>query len=111
MKRLVLIALVVAVGFVFAAPAFAQGNAAAGEKVFVAQKCSMCHSIAGKGNKKNPLDEVGSKLKPEEIREWIVTPQEAAAKAKVTAAMKAYDKLPKADLDNLVAYLETLKKK
>ena len=113
MKRFALIALVVTVGFVFAAPAFAQGDAAAGEKVFAAQKCSMCHSIAGKGNKKNPLDEVGSKLKPEEMREWLMTPKEAAAKAKVTATppMKAYDKLPKADLDNLVAYLETLKKK
>ena len=31
-------------------------------KVYEQQKCSVCHSIEGKGNKKGPLDGVGSKL-------------------------------------------------
>ena len=30
-----------------------------GEQVYAAQKCSVCHSIAGKGGKQNPLDGVG----------------------------------------------------
>jgi len=37
-------------------------DAAAGAKVFADQKCSVCHSIGGKGNAKGPLDDVGSKL-------------------------------------------------
>jgi len=75
-------------------------------------KCSMCHAIEGKGNKKYPLDGVGSKLSAAEIREWIVNPQAMIDKTKSTAkpAMKAYSKLEKADVDALVAYMESLKK-
>ena len=36
-----------------------QGDAKKGEEVYAAQKCSQCHSIAGKGKKTNPLDGVG----------------------------------------------------
>jgi mono/diheme cytochrome c family protein len=100
-------------GFVvvpFGASAHAQTEA--GRKVYEAQKCSICHSIAGVGNKKLPLDGVGKKLSADQIREWIVAPAEAAKKAKSTAkpAMRAYPKLPKEDLDALVAYLTSLDK-
>lgn len=87
-------------------------DAAKGEQVYAAQKCSMCHQVAGKGNKLSPLDGVGKKLKAEEIREWIVAPDAAAAKAKSTkkpAMPKTYAKLPPADIDALVAYLQSLK--
>ncbi len=112
MKRLVLAGVIVAVALIFSAPAFAQATAEQGQKVYAAQKCSMCHSIAGQGNKKNPLDGVGTKLKAEEIREWVTNPTAAAAKAKSTAkpAMPA-KKMSKEDVDALVAYLETLKAK
>lgn len=92
-----------------ASPAHAQGD---GAKVYAAQKCTMCHSIAGVGNKKLPLDGVGTKLSADQIREWIVTPVEAAKKANSTAkpAMKAYPALPKADLDALVGYMKSLAK-
>ena len=33
-----------------------------GEAVYAEQKCSLCHSIAGKGNAKGSLDGVGKKL-------------------------------------------------
>ena len=49
----------------FASTASAQDK---GAKVFSEHGCPMCHSIAGKGNVKGSLDEIGSKLKPEEIR-------------------------------------------
>jgi mono/diheme cytochrome c family protein len=88
--------------------ASAQGDA--GAKVFADKKCSMCHSVNGVGNKKTPLDGVGARLSKEEIREWLVNPQEAAAKAKATAK-PVHPKLPPADLDALVAYLKTLDKK
>jgi uncharacterized protein (TIGR01732 family) len=31
----------------------------------------VCHSIAGAGNKKGPLDKVGTKLSADDIRAWI----------------------------------------
>jgi mono/diheme cytochrome c family protein len=99
-------------GLAVAAPVMAQDVKAAGEKVFTEQKCSLCHSIAGKGNLKGPLDEVSGKLKPEEIRAWITDSKGMAEKthAERKPVMKVYD-LPKADVDALVAYLTTLKKK
>jgi len=93
--------------------ASAQTPDAHGMKVFADHKCSLCHSLAGKGNAKGPLDDVGAKLKADDIRKWIVTPAEmaAAAKADRKPAMNAYASLPKADLDALVAYLSALKGK
>lgn len=91
-----------------AGPLHAQTEA--GMKVYAAQKCSICHSIAGQGNKKFPLDTVGAKLTADQIREWIVAPVEAAKKANSTAkpAMRAYPSLSKEDVEALVAYLKTL---
>jgi mono/diheme cytochrome c family protein len=89
----------------------AASAAAQGEKLFVDQKCTLCHSIGGKGNVKGPLDGVASKLKAEEIREWLVDAKGMTAKTKATRKpeMKAYT-LPKEDVDALVAYMVTLKK-
>jgi mono/diheme cytochrome c family protein len=94
-----------------AAPAAAQDPR--GAKVYADQKCSLCHSIAGKGNAKGSLDGVGSKLTAADIREWIVDPVAATAKHK--AARKPpmpakYASLPKDDLDALVSYMSSLKK-
>jgi len=85
---------------------------AAGAKVFADQKCSVCHSIAGKGNVKGPLDDVGSQLSAADIRSWIEDAPGMTTKTNATRkpAMKSYS-LPKADVDNLVAYLSALKKK
>lgn len=83
-----------------------------GQQVFAAQKCSICHSIGGQGNKKGPLEGVGAKLTADEIRQWIVNAPEMAAKAKAERKppMKVYATLPKEELDALVAYLQSLKK-
>ena len=84
---------------------------AQGEKVYADQKCALCHSIGDKGNKKGPLDGVGSKLKPAEIREWMTDAKGMTAKTKATRKpdMKSYA-LPADDLDALVAYMTSLKK-
>jgi mono/diheme cytochrome c family protein len=99
-----------------AGAAFAQHDAALaarGEKVYAAQKCAVCHSVAGKGNQKGALDGVGSKLSADEIRMWIVSAPEMATKTKATRKplMKAYTTLPKDELEALVVYLQSLKKK
>lgn len=83
-----------------------------GQEVYAAQKCSICHSVAGKGNKQNSLDGIGAKLTADEIRQWITNPTEMTAKAKSTKKPpmpNKYGSLPKADLDALVAYLQSLK--
>jgi mono/diheme cytochrome c family protein len=98
-----------------AAPLAAAGQDDAvkkGEGVYAAQKCSVCHAIGGKGNKSNPLDGVGKKLSVEDTRAWIVNPAEMTAKTKSTKKppMPAkYTKLPAAELDALVAYMQSLK--
>jgi mono/diheme cytochrome c family protein len=111
MKRTVLVMTFLVAAVAVGRVASAQAPAGQGEKIYAEQKCSMCHQIAGKGNKMHPLDGIGAKLKAEEIREWIVNAPAAATMAKSTAKppMKAYDKLAKADVDALVAYLGTLK--
>jgi mono/diheme cytochrome c family protein len=83
----------------------------AGEKVYASQKCSICHSIAAKGNAKGPLDHVGSKLSAEEIRAWMTDAEGMTAKTKSERKpfMKSYKTMSKGDLDALVAYLQTLK--
>jgi cytochrome c2 len=82
-----------------AATALAQdAKVAQGEKLFVDQKCTLCHSVGDKGNKKGALDGVATKLKADEIREWIVDAKGMTAKTKPTRKpdMKAYT-LPKDD--------------
>jgi mono/diheme cytochrome c family protein len=95
------------------ANAQSQDLIAKGQAVYNAQKCSMCHSIDGKGQAKGPLDDVGGKLKAEDIREWIVNPAKMTKEHNATRkpAMRAYSNLPKEDLDALVAYMSSLKKK
>ena len=82
------------------------------KKVYTEKKCANCHSIAGKGNKKGPLDDVGTKLSEAEIREWLSDPIGMAKKAKAERKppMKALN-LGKEDLDAMTAYMMTLKKK
>lgn len=107
-------ALTVMVAFACGAMLTAQDDALVekGRKLYTANKCQTCHSIEGKGNKKGPLDGVGSKLTEEELRAWLVDPKEMTAKTKSTRKplMKSYEKLPKEDIDALVAYMQSLKK-
>jgi mono/diheme cytochrome c family protein len=103
-------AMAAAVVLLFASSALAQ-SADQGQKVYADQKCSVCHSIAGAGNKKGPLDKVGTKLSADDIRAWITDAPAMAAKAKADRKppMKAYSTLPKAEVDSLVAYMQSLK--
>jgi mono/diheme cytochrome c family protein len=84
-----------------------------GAQVYGDQKCALCHSIAGKGNTKGPLDDVGSRLTADDIRMWMVDP--ATMTKKTNAArkppMRAYPDLSKDDLESVTAYMLSLKKK
>jgi mono/diheme cytochrome c family protein len=95
----------------FAHPAAAQGATAdQGAALFSAQKCTMCHSVAGKGNPKGALDNISAKNKAEHIRQWLQDPEGMRAKTSATRtpAMKAM-KLSAEQIDALVAYLTSVK--
>jgi mono/diheme cytochrome c family protein len=96
----------------WAVPAGAQDTPAAkGQQLFAAQKCSICHAVAGKGNAKNPLDGAGSRLDAATVKLWLTDPKAAEAKTGKTAKppMKSFASLPAADIDALVAYVMSLK--
>ena len=107
--------LMLSLSFTATAPVFAQDKAQIdrGMKVYTGQKCAVCHSIAGKGNTKGALDDVGSRLTVDEIRAWMVNPVEMTKKTKAERKppMRAYPGLAKEDLDAIVAYMASLKKK
>ncbi len=91
-------------------------DVAKGKQVYEAAnpKCKVCHSVGGVGNAKGALDDVGSKLKADEIKAWLRTPKEMTEKTKAARkpVMPAYgaEKISDADLDALTAYLLSLKK-
>jgi cytochrome c2 len=98
-----LIGLLILSGFAIASSP--GGSVNHGMEVYAAQKCVLCHSIVGIGGKKLALDGVGSRLKPEDVKKWIRTPKEM----KANTTMKPYPNLPENDLNDLTAYLSTLK--
>ena len=111
-----LVASALALTLIAAAPSAAAAQNAdlvkRGAQVFEAQKCGVCHAIAGKGGKASPLDGVGAKLSADDLRHWVTNPVEMTAKAKSTKKppMPAkWAKLPAAELDALVAYMQSLK--
>ena len=64
------------------------------------------------GRQGSPLDGVGAKLSADDIRQWIVDPVAMAKKSSSTKKPpmpEKYGKLPAADLDALVAYMQSLK--
>jgi mono/diheme cytochrome c family protein len=94
-----------------AGPVLAQDAAQVekGKAVYDAQRCSLCHAVAGRGNAKGPLDKVGARLSAADIRKWIVSPKEMQSETNRKPDMRAYPSLPAADLDALVAYMQSLK--
>ena len=85
---------------------------AVGKEAYDKHGCVKCHQIDGKGSKISPLDGVGTKLSEAEIRQWLVDPDTMTGKLpkKPVARMKKQT-LTDAEVDGLVAYLASLKKK
>ncbi len=111
MRRLMYAVATMAMVLGLAGVAAAQDKVAQGKALFDANKCSICHSIAGKGNPKGSLDGVGSKLSAAEIKEWLTDPAGMATKTKAERKppMKKYTFKPE-EVDALTAYLSSLKK-
>lgn len=77
---------------------------ARGREVYGREGCGACHSIGGEGNRRSPLDGVGSRLDREAIRRWIVEPKAMNPRVR----KPAYDALSEEDLMALTAYLANL---
>jgi len=84
---------------------------ARGQAVFAQHDCARCHSVAGKGSPRSPLDGVGSRLSRDELHDWVVASdtvrQDLSPRA--IAAKQRYAALPAADMAALLAYLASLR--
>ena len=89
-------------------PEAAFAGAKEGEKVFEDNKCIACHSLNGKSGKLakkgGPLDGVGKKRDATWLKKYLQDPPSMIPNAE----MEKSDLSPE-DLDNVVAYLTTLK--
>ena len=85
-------------------------DAVRGREVYNAQGCASCHAIAGSGNPRNPLDDVGTRRNAAELRDWIMGTGSAVEQLSpaVVRRKQRYQELPEAELKALVAYLATL---
>ena len=111
MRRPLMMLMASALMAAWAVPAFAQDpKVAKGAALFESNKCSICHSVAGKGGKK-PLDGAGTRLDAATAKLWLTDPKGAEAKTgkKASPPMKSFATLPAADIDALVAYVMSLK--
>ena len=84
---------------------------AKGRAVYDAKSCARCHSVAGQGSPRSPLDGVGARRSREDLRHWIVADESVhdGLSPRAIAAKRPYADLPAEDLDALVAYLASLK--
>lgn len=82
----------------------------AGRQIYGQQSCALCHSIAGQGNPRNPLDGVGAKHTANELRNFITGADtlQGFLPENIRKMKQGYRKLLDDDLDNLVIYMQSL---
>ena len=116
-RTLVTKAWLVACSLVIASAGIANAQDAAqvkkGEQVYAAQKCSVCHAIAGKGEqgesaRRRRREALGRRHPRSGSSTRSRRPPRHKSTKKPPMPAK-YGKLPAADLDALVAYMQSLK--
>ncbi len=88
-------------------PPQSKGDAERGREIFVQQKCSLCHMVGATGGRFGPeLTTVGERRNAEWLLKYLPKPQASNPTNKMPpVAVKGQD------LDDLVAYLVSLKGK
>lgn len=84
---------------------------ARGQAVYDENNCARCHSVAGQGSPRSPLDGVGSRLNREELHDWVTgaeSVQEELSPRAVTAKQR-YAELAEEQMAALLDYLDSLK--
>lgn len=81
-----------------------------GRTIFGQQGCASCHSVAGAGNPRYPLDNIGSRMQVDDLREWVTGtgPATNRLSSAVTRRKQRYRNLPEDDMGSLVLYLSSL---
>ncbi len=84
---------------------------ARGRAVYREQSCSRCHSIAGEGNPRSPLDTVGDEYTRDELRQWIIAGDDIrlVLSQRVIDAKQPYARIPPGDLEALISFLAALR--
>lgn len=82
-----------------------------GRQIYKQQACANCHSIAGQGNPRNPLDSVGTKRSADELRDVIIGADvlQGALPESVRKLKQRYRKLSDDELNALVVYMLSLR--
>ncbi|HWR51010.1 MAG TPA: cytochrome c [Bryobacteraceae bacterium] len=82
-----------------------------GQAVFSQHDCARCHSVAGKGSPRSPLDGVGTRLARDELYGWVVAGDAAQAQLspRAIAAKQRHVGMSDADMDAHPAYLAWLR--
>lgn len=82
---------------------------ASGRAVFEAHACTRCHSLEGRGNPRSPLDGVGARLTPAELRSWITGtgPASDRLSRSVLRTKGGFAELPDEEMEALVAFLRS----
>lgn len=83
----------------------------AGFVVYQQQVCARCHSIAGEGNPRNPLDDVGLRHNAQTLRAWIIGADElqTVIPGRAFKIKQAYRELDSDELDALVIAMQSLR--
>jgi cytochrome c553 len=83
----------------------------AGRQIYKQLACARCHSIAGKGNPRYPLDSVSVKHSADELRNWIIGADtlRGSLPAYILKLKKKYRDLSDHDFDMLVIYMQSLR--
>lgn len=83
---------------------------ASGREVYQSLDCASCHSIAGEGSPRSPLDGLGRQLDRSQIREWIIGGDSVADELSPRAlrVKRGYRELDPGQLEAMIEYLASL---
>jgi len=82
-----------------------------GRTVYEALGCGRCHAVEGAGNPRSPIDGVGARRTPAEIRAWVTASREVRGELSrsVVRAKESFGELADEELEALVEYLSSLR--
>lgn len=82
-----------------------------GKKLFREHGCMKCHSIEGRGNRRDPLDGVGSRLDKKALEDWTVGADslEDMMSRRAFMGKQKYKQLEPDELESLVEYMQSLR--
>jgi mono/diheme cytochrome c family protein len=82
---------------------------ARGREVYTREQCGSCHAFGGEGNPRRPLDGVGARMPPAELRAWITGTGVAVGQLSPATVRRKqrYTEMSAEDFEALIAYLQS----